>query len=89
MPINCPETKTQCRDECCERCAIRSREFDEFFGTEKEERAHADQMRRSEAEREAECVAGTRQRCECGAPSLFVDEERGPLCAPCGYHYAN
>ena len=42
-----------------------------------------------EERREAECVAGTRQRCSCGAPSLFVHEEHGPLCAPCGYHYAN
>lgn len=63
--------------------------FEELFGTEAEQREWDERMRRAEAERESECVAGTRQRCPCGAPSLFVDEKNGPLCAPCGYHYAN
>jgi hypothetical protein len=62
--------------------------FEEWFGTEEENRLHLEQMQRAEEKREAECVAGTRPRCACGAPSLFIDEH-GPLCAPCGYHYAN
>ena len=63
--------------------------FEEVFGTEEENRQHHEKMLIFEERREAECVAGTRQRCQCGAPSLFVHEEHGPLCAPCGYHYAN
>jgi hypothetical protein len=64
-------------------------EFEEWFGTEEEMRQHYERMASDEKRREAECVAGTRQRCACGAPSLFTDKEHGPLCAPCGYHYAN
>lgn len=63
-------------------------DFDEWFGTEAEHQAEMERMRRMDERLEAECVAGTRQRCPCGAPSLFVDEH-GPLCAPCGYHYAD
>ena len=63
--------------------------FEEMFGTEEEHRQEMARMVEREERHEAECVAGTRQRCACGAPGLFVDETHGPLCAPCGYHYAN
>lgn len=63
--------------------------FEAMFGTEEEHRQEQERMRLADERMEAECVAGTRQRCACGAPSLFVDENRVPLCAPCGYHYAN
>lgn len=64
-------------------------DFEEWFGTEAEHEAEMKRLREMDERLEAECVAGTRQRCSCGAPSLFVDEKQRPLCAPCGYHYAN
>ena len=64
-------------------------DFEKWFGTEAEHQAEMERRRLMDERMEAECVAGTRQRCHCGAPSLFVDEKIGPLCAPCGYHYAN
>lgn len=64
-------------------------DFEEWFGTEEEHRLEMERMRLIEEQREAECVAGTRRRCGCGAASLFIHSTHGPLCAPCGYHYAN
>lgn len=63
--------------------------FEEWFGTEEEHRLELERMKQMDERMEAECVAGERQRCSCGAPSLFVDENKVPLCATCGYHYAN
>jgi hypothetical protein len=63
--------------------------FEDCFGTEEENREHLEKMRIADERLEAECVAGTRPRCSCGAPSLFIDENRVPLCAPCGYDRAN
>ena len=63
--------------------------FEEMFGTDEEHRQEMERIRLMDERMESECVAGIRQCCPCGAPSLFVDENRGPLCAPCGYHYAN
>lgn len=64
-------------------------DFEELFGSEQEHRVEQVRMEQQEKRLEAECVAGTRQRCKCGAPSLFTDAVQGPLCAPCGYDYAN
>ena len=64
-------------------------EFEKWFGTEEEHRAEQARIVEQERRMEAECLAGTRPRCPCGAPSLFTDDKLGPLCAPCGYHYAN
>jgi len=63
--------------------------FEEAFGTKEEHEQELARAKEMADRMEAECVAGTRQRCGCGAPSLFVHEHQGPLCAPCGYHYAN
>ena len=63
--------------------------FEEIFGTDAEFEAEMLRAKAMEERMERECVAGTRLRCQCGAPSLFVDEKNGPLCAPCGYHFAN
>lgn len=64
-------------------------EFEEWFGTEEEFQAELERARQQDVKLEAECAAGTRLRCQCGDPSQFIDEKHGPLCAPCGYHYAN
>lgn len=63
--------------------------FEEWFGTEEEHQAELERIRAQDARFEAECLAGTRARCPCGAPSLFVHETHGPLCAACGYDRAN
>ena len=63
-------------------------DFEYWFGTDQEHEAEMQRMAERDRRLEAECVAGTRLRCPCGAPSIFVDEH-GPLCAPCGYHYAD
>ena len=59
--------------------------FEEIFGTEKEFDAELERITAMDERMEQECVAGTRQRCSCGAPSLYISDSGHPRCAPCGY----
>lgn len=63
--------------------------FEEIFGTDAEFELSMRQQRERDDRMERECQEGARRRCTCGAPALFIDETQGPLCAPCGYHFAN
>lgn len=59
--------------------------FEEIFGTDEEWEAMMAEAKARDERHEHECRDGKRQRCKCGEPSIFVHEQHGPMCAPCGY----